>query len=461
MRYGDNRIRRRLTALYAGSILVVLLATLFIGRAIFRRAVRVEFERSVDGAVTLMQGFFRAELSEYRQVDATLAHISGELVFVGIDVAFVQPDGSLFPYPVKRNPPVLTRPIEEFQYPLEPTLAPAWRLRVRASADQVARLNRQIDITTLVGLPTVVALAALVGWLITGRTLRPIGRMADAAEQIHPGASGRLPIANPGDELGRLGVRFNALLDRLDGALAQQRQFLADAAHELRTPIARMRGDVEVALLDDGDLPTAHAVLRRTQLDLTRVTMLVDELLQLARADAGEPEAIPTLAYLDDVVTDALRPWFDVARRQGRTLDVGTLAECRALLDAQRVDRLVGILVDNAIRYTRSGGRIVVSVTCDGDRAVLTVDDDGIGIPAPDREQVFARFVRGTEARLQAPDGSGLGLSIARSIADSHGAQIQALTSPLGGARLQVTFPTPPLRRPSSNDDDTNRVVDA
>lgn len=451
MRQVNNRIRRRLTGLYAGSILVVLLATLFIGRAIFRRAVRVEFERSVDGAVTLMQGFFRAELSEYRQVDATLAHISGELVFVGIDVAFVQPDGTTFPYPIKRNPPVLVRPIEEFHYPLEPRLAPNWRLRVRASADQVARLNRQIDIATLIGLPAVVALAALVGWLITGRTLQPIGRMADAAEGIQPGTSGRLPIANPSDELGRLGVRFNALLDRLDGALAQQRRFLADAAHELRTPIARMRGDVEVGLLDEVDASTAQAVLRRTQMDLTRVTVLVDELLQLARADAGEPEAEPSPAFLDDVVTDALRPWFEVARRQGRTLAIGTLLECRAMLDAQRIDRLVAILLDNAIRYTRSGGRIVVSVTCEGNDAVLTTEDDGIGIPEQDREHVFGRFVRGREARLQSPDGSGLGLSIARSIAEAHGGRIEALPSALGGACLRVTFPRAnELTRPSA-----------
>ncbi|MFN8580261.1 MAG: HAMP domain-containing sensor histidine kinase [Gemmatimonadaceae bacterium] len=445
MRDARNRIRLRLTAMYAASICVVLLATLFVGRAIFRRAVRVEFERSVDGAVTLIQGFFRAELSEYRQVDATLAHISGELVFVGIDVTFVQPNGTPFPYPVKRNAPTLREPVEQFEFPLERQLAPNWRLRVRASADQVARLNQQIDLATLVGLPAVVAVAAIFGWFITGRTLRPVGRMADAAERIHPGTASRLPVDDPSDELGRLGVRFNAVLDRLDGALAQQRHFLADAAHELRTPIARIRGELEVAMLDDSDPVATQAVLRRTQLDVARVSVLVDELLQLARADAGEPGAVLEPAFLDDVVTDALRPWFEVARRDDRVLEIGTLGECRALIDPTRIDRLVAILVDNAVRYTKAGGHIVVSVACEGESAVLTVDDDGIGIPESERERVFGRFVRGSAARLQSPAGSGLGLSIASSIAQAHHARIEATASPLGGARLRVVFPVAPF----------------
>ena len=285
--------------------------------------------------------------------------------------------------------------------------------------------------------------AAVAGWWLTGRTLRPVARMADAAARIGPASGARLPIDDPSDELGRLGVRFNGLLDRLDGALAQQREFLADAAHELRTPIARLRARVELALL----MPVPHqesTVLASIDQELRDVSQHVDELLQLARADAAGDD-VPlrvTALFLDDVVADEVPRWQPEAQRCGITLDYSALEESPVSGDATLLPRLVSILVDNAIRYSDHGGTVHVRVRTDGEQAVLLeVEDDGIGIPVSERTRVFDRFYRGDAARLKRPDGSGLGLAIAAWIVQQHHGTMAVTGGATGGTRMQLRLP--------------------
>ncbi len=436
------RIRRRLTAWYAGSVFVLILASVLSMRAIARRALSVQHEDSVQRAIELVRSFFRAELSEYQRIDATLAHISGELIFAGMEFEFLRPDSSFFSKARLPNPSSQPRPPARiYVVPLEQKLAPGWKLRLTVSVADLMDARRHIDRATLVALPLAVALAALAGWLVTGRALRPVGMMADAAERIGAGTMGtRLPVADPNDELGRLGRHFNALLDRLDGALAQQRRFLADAAHELRTPLARMLGEAESRLASPA-APEDRASLERIHEDLRRASSLVDELMQLARADAGTVDAVIAPAFLDDVVSDAMSPWHAEARRQGVTLEVTALDEAPTRLDPRLIHRMVGVLLHNALRYTPQGGRVEVRVMCRDDHAVLEVEDSGIGIAPEDRERVFERFFRGSAARHRSPEGSGLGLAIAGWIAQQHGATISSGEGILGGALLRVVFP--------------------
>ncbi len=390
----------------------------------------------------LVHGFFLAELPEYRSVDKTVEHISVELVFPSFGVDFLGPDGAAVTVPgIRRELPKLEPPVFSRDFPLDSATAPGWQIRVHASGAQVAASQRRVDRAMLFGIPLTVALAALVGWLITGRTLLPVRDMADAAEQITPRTTGaRLPIAHPDDEIGRLGRRFNDLLDRLDGALAQQRRFIADAAHELRTPIARLRSEMELTLAT-GPGGEDRATARHVRDDLDRLALLVDEMLQLARADAGSPNALPATVYLDDVVSDAIAPWTHAAPRAGISLTVGRLDEVRARVDARLIHRLVGILLDNAIRYTPRGGAVEVRLEHEGAWSTLIIDDSGIGIAPEDRTRVLERFVRGAQARQMSPDGSGLGLPIARWIADQHCATLSIGESPLGGTRISVAFP--------------------
>ncbi|MDP1861644.1 MAG: ATP-binding protein [Gemmatimonadaceae bacterium] len=436
----SHRIRRRLTAWYAGSAFVLLLVTVLSMGAWSRRALSVQFEESVDRSVDLARSFFRAELSEYRAVDVTLSHISAELVFAGMGFEFLRPDSTVFSR-ARLGAAPLKLPLRVFVVPLDATLAPGWKLRLHVSVADLTSARRRIDQATLFALPLAVALAAIAGWLVTGRALQPVARMAEAAERITVGsASDRLPIADPDDELGRLGRRFNGLLDRLDGALIQQRRFLDDAAHELRTPLARMLGEAETQLSAPASAVDREA-LSRIHEDLGRASDLVDELVQLARADAGSAGAMLATTYLDDVVADAIAPWHAEANRRGIGVEIEELRESPASLDARLAARLLGVLLQNALQYTPTGGTVGVRVLQQNGSAVLEVHDSGIGIPVADRDRIFERFFRGTVARQRAPEGSGLGLAIAAWIAQQHGATISADQGPRGGALMRVVFP--------------------
>lgn len=445
------RIRLRFTALYAVTLLVVLLGAAGALRYALRATLQREFDKSVLASAGLVQQFFRAEVEEYVTVEATLTHIAGELVFEERAIRIRQPDGALFKIvgaPVRRARRPLSGPVRTVRFALDPDLAPRWDIEVDASEANVIALQARIDRWFGVGIPLLVLCAAVAGWWLTGRTLRPVGRMAEAASRIAPASGARLPIDDPTDELGRLGLRFNALLDRLDGALAQQREFLADAAHELRTPVARLRARVEVAMLEHATA-TANAtandrsVLPAIDQELRAVSQQVDELLQLARADAaGEDAPIRAEAlFLDDVVMDELPRWQPEAQRRQMTLDYSALEEAPVVGDASLLPRMVSILVDNAIRYGHAGGTVRVRVRPEDGAALLDVEDDGIGIPEHERPRIFDRFFRGDAARLKRPDGSGLGLAIAAWIVRQHHGTIAVTGGMHRGTRVQVRLP--------------------
>jgi signal transduction histidine kinase len=329
------------------------------------------------------------------------------------------------------------------RFPLDADLAPGWQVEVDASMGNMLALQSRIDRWFLFGIPLFVLTAGIAGWWLTGRTLQPVGAMADAASRIAPASGVRLPVTDPDDELGRLGTGFNALLDRLDGALAQQRQFLADAAHELRTPIARMRARVEVAMLDkarDASPEDRTAILAALDAELRAVTHQVDELLQLARADAAGDAVMTNLQplYLDDLIADEMPRWQPQAQQLGATISLGALEETPVRGDAVLLARLSGVLMDNALRYGGSPGEVRVSVRPDGAQALLMVEDNGPGVPLEERERVFDRFYRGEAARHRRADGSGLGLAIAAWVVRRHGGAISVEASELGGAKVVV-----------------------
>jgi signal transduction histidine kinase len=447
----NPRIRRLLTAWYAGSVLVLLLLTVLAMRGIARQALAHQHQQSVERSLELVRSFFRAELSEYQRVDGTIAHIAGELVFAGMGLDFLSPDSARFASArIPRHADAPRPPVRTYVVPLERDLAPGWMLRMTVSTADFVEARQRIDKATLVALPLSVALAALVGWLVTGRALRPVAVMAEAVERIDASKpTERLPIADPKDELGRLGRRFNALLERLEEAMTQQRRFLADAAHELRTPMARMLGETETRLSAPPSLEDRRSV-ERIHDDVLRASALVDELMQLARADAGSVDAVLVPSYLDDVVSDAVVPFEAEARRRNITLDMTTLEEAPADLDPKLVSRLVGVLLHNALQYSPSDGRVEVHVFREGEGATLRIADSGIGIPPDERARVFERFFRGAQARQRAPQGSGLGLAIARWIAMQHHATIHVGDSTLGGVEFRVAFPPPQLPRRSA-----------
>ena len=435
------RVRWRLTSWYALSTLTLLLLALVAMRSYARNALEQEHEIATARSMELVRSFFRAEIAEYHNISFTVSHVASELVFAGMRIDFLKPDGLVFasarrPTHASDPPP----PMIERTVPLDTTLAPGWTLRVRISTADLYAARNRIDRLTLVSIPLAALLATVVAWFMTGRALAPVGAMAAAASRLEGDPAARLPIPNPRDEFGRLGGAFNGLLERLEGAVMQQRRFLADAAHELRTPLARMLSESEARLAappsgDDRD------ALTRIRDELHSTSRLVNELLHMAQSDAGAMHVDAQPVFIDDIVADAIAPWEPEMQRRQLALDLTGLAEARVHGDPILLQRLVGVLLDNAVRYTPDGGRVSVSVHYDNGRARLTVEDSGIGIPEAERAKVFERFGRGSEARRREPKGSGLGLAIAATIARQHDATITVTDSPLGGARFDVSFP--------------------
>lgn len=304
---------------------------------------------------------------------------------------------------------------------------------VATPIDQVSNSIDAVRRALLVGLPLLVALVALVAWGIVGRALRPVELIrAEAAAIGATTLHRRVPEPDTGDEVHRLSQTMNEMLERLEGAVTRQRQFVADASHELRNPVAGIRTDLEAALCeaDDADWPT---VAREVLEEEARLETLLDDLLILAAEDEGRNRLPTADVPLDDLVT---------AEGGRRAVAVSLAADGPVVVSGSgsQLRRALANLVDNAQRHARTEVRI--SLTRHGREAELWVDDDGPGIPAADRERVFERFTRLDNARTRNLGGSGLGLAVVRSIVTRHHGRVRIDDSPLGGTRVVVTLPT-------------------
>jgi signal transduction histidine kinase len=228
----------------------------------------------------------------------------------------------------------------------------------------------------------------------------------------------------------------------VERSMEQMRRFMADAAHELRTPVTVLRTRVELALEQERDATRDAEALRAIEQESGRVGAIVGDLLTLARADAGERPVAREALFLDDLAANAVEAVRTLAERKRVTLQVGAFEEAAIMGDPALVRRLLLIVLDNAIKYTPAGGQVHLDVTAQNGQRAVVVSDTGIGIPEDQRAHVFERFYRGEVARREA-EGAGLGLSIARWIADLHGAAIEIGPVPEGspGTRVTLTFP--------------------
>ena len=229
----------------------------------------------------------------------------------------------------------------------------------------------------------------------------------------------------------------------VERTMETMRRFMADAAHELRTPIAVLRSQAEVALQKARDGEGYAAALRRVESEAARLGATVEDLLTLARADAGERPLERKQVYLDDLALDAATGARALATRRGVELEVGTFEEGVLTGDPALVRQLLMIVLDNAVKFTPAGGRVRVSAAAPGGQAEVVVEDTGIGIGPDQLPHIFERFWRGDPARGRAngTEGAGLGLAIARWIADAHGARIEVVSELGKGTRVAVRFP--------------------
>ncbi len=301
-------------------------------------------------------------------------------------------------------------------------------------------LQRFVDLLLWSG-PVCVLVAVIAGRWMAGRALAPLARLAAASRGIDiTDLDRRLPVRGAGDELDHLALAFNDTLSRLAAAVGDMKQFSAALAHEIRTPLAAMRGEAELALLQARTPEDYQRTLGSQLEELDRLARLVTQLLTLARAEAGEiavKHEPVDLSSLAEGVVQSLAP---VAQARGVAMSCEAARDVRVVGDAGWLERLLLTLLDNAIKFTGAHGRICVRVARDQARPMLEVADTGIGIAPEALPHVFERFYQADPARSSETGGVGLGLSLARWIAMRHDATIEASSAPGQGTRLVVRF---------------------
>lgn len=317
-----------------------------------------------------------------------------------------------------------------------------YRVEVGTSAAPAENTLGQVLVMLAVGLPIAVAVAVAGGFILVRQALEPVERMAVKAEEItQHNLSERLPVVESGDELERLSISLNHMISRLEDALRGSKQFVADASHELRTPLTVIRGELE-SLAQDGRLAReTREALGSVLEEVERLAEIVESLFALSRLDAGEAHS------------EWLR--FDLAELAATTAeqmsllatDKNVLVECESTPgvtvegDRARLKQVIVNLLDNAIKYTPSGGRVRLSVRREEGFAVLDVADNGVGIAPEALPHVFKRFYRVDGSRSREQGGAGLGLAIVKSICTAHGAEVEVVSSPGQGSRFRMRQP--------------------
>jgi heavy metal sensor kinase len=318
----------------------------------------------------------------------------------------------------------------------------AYRVEVGTSGAASEATLRRVLVMLAVGLPLAVAAAVTGGFVLVRRALLPVERIAHKAAEISQhNLSERLPVVRSGDEIERLSVSLNHMISRLEDALRSSKQFVADASHELRTPLTVMRGELE-GLAQDGALhretrETLGSVLE----EVDRLAKIVENLLALSRLDAGEPPAEWVSFDLAQLALTTAEQMSLLAEDKQVSVTCRSEGAVRVQGDRARLKQVVVNLLDNAIKYTPSGGRVALNVRAENGHAVLEVSDNGPGIPAEALAHVFKRFYRVDGSRSREQGGAGLGLSIVKSICTAHGALVEVRSAPGEGSTFRIRQP--------------------
>ena len=297
----------------------------------------------------------------------------------------------------------------------------------------------------LVTVPVALIAAAAGGWWLARKALRPVERMTSKAEQIGiDRLDERIAVPRSSDELSHLAVTLNAMLDRLEHGVAEKQRLVADASHDLRSPLAVMRAELDVSLR--GDLaPTARAVLESVHEEVDRMSRTVDNLLTLAQADEGQLKLLTAPVVLHDRVRATVRTLALAAEAKGLVFEerdevpAGEPGVVEA--DARRIDQMLANLIENAVAYTPRGGAVTVVTWRRGGAVGVTVSDTGPGIPPEALDRIFDRFFRVDGARQRTSGGSGLGLAICREIAEAHGGRVWVESEPGRGSAFSLALP--------------------
>jgi heavy metal sensor kinase len=320
-------------------------------------------------------------------------------------------------------------------------LGPGLIVHLGQAMDDLTRIIDAFQRTFVAIMAALFVLAAGIGWFMARRALAGVENVTRTARRISGSSlTERVPVTGREDEIDRLAVTFNQMLDRIQTLVSGIKEMTDNIAHDLKSPITRIRGQAELALLGSGSGEDYEAMAASAVEECDRLIEMINTMLFISRTEAGLTR--PELAEMDvaALVRDACRLFQAAAEEKGIALD-GRGPEHLALSgDIRLVQRMVGNLLDNAIKYTCAGGRVEVAVRSPaGGRVEIEVQDTGPGISASDLPHVFERFYRGDPSRSQT--GAGLGLSFALAVARAHGGDITAANLPGGGSTFTVTLP--------------------
>ena len=453
-------LRLRLTALY-----LAFFALLFVGFSLFlysllSKALVARLDETLSAELNTLTGLFQDELEEMKGDVPAAAHeaVTNMRLHAGLVAIFsgAQTLASTTPLAPHEFDAVLAGNSLDFFTAL-PGLGPhgthvaGHRLAVHGrpylllaaeSLDSVAAALAVVRRAIFISLPLILALAGLGGYVLSTRSLAPLASMAAQAKTITGhNLETRLDIGNPAEELAVLVGSFNELLSRLDQSFESMRRFVADASHELRTPISVIRGEADVALTKDRSTAEYKQSLAIVLDESRRLSRLVDDLLNLARADAGHVKLQVQDFYLNDLLSDCCRSVQTLAAARNIAVECRPGADLQFRGDEELLRRLVMNLLDNAIRYTPPGGTVEAALESEDDRVRIRVADTGIGIPEEAAPHIFERFYRADKARSRQDGGFGLGLAIVKWIAESHNGAVELSSRKGGGSAFTVTLP--------------------
>ena len=470
-----HSVRARLAAWYAGSFAVLILVFATAAYAFLSHTTRERIDEHLEETAHAVAAALTHERSIAPDDSTAAAAVVGEFAFRDVGVAVYDgASGALIAanetYPAiagTRGTAWSEAPgFIDASRPLLRTLrvegddAGAYALPVRIGArDVVIEATQSLRthtgalaearIALLIGIPLGLILATVGGYALGRKSLQPVATMGEAAARIGAATLGaRLPVVNPRDELGRLATAFNDLLGRLDTSFEQQRRFMADASHEMRTPVAIIRGEAELALTrTDRPVDELREALATVRGESRRLTRIVDDLFLLARANAGDQPLVPAALYLEEVAAESVHVARTLAAAAGVKLRYVPEGELPFRGDEGLLRRMLDNLLGNAIKFSPPDATVeVTAVRADGDY-IIAVTDEGSGIPVEDHERIFERFYRvngraGGDARDGAA-GAGLGLPIARWIAEVHGGRLQLTRSDEHGSTFTAILPAP------------------
>ena len=457
-----NSVRLRLTLWYAGVLALVLVLFAAAVYSLFRHEAYARLDDEMGSAAQVISSSLRHEIEEhrgaapgedaFRGVLATLHRNSfrrqgiavyrdGRGIAAQASYDGLAPDAAMA---AGARPRFATRSgVRVATYD-----AGGYRVLVVQRLDGILTELNTLRRTILFAVPLTVLLAAAVSYLLARKSLQPVVAMSRDADRIGSGnLAARIEVANPRDELGQLAGTFNRLLERLQISFDRQRHFMADASHELRTPVSVARTAAQVNLTGP-ERPAAEyrEALELIEKQMSRLSRIVNDLFLLAQADTGAGALHARRFALEETIRESVQAARLLA--PGKKLDIGCgdLPEAMVRADEDRVRQLLMLLLDNAVKYTPEGGRVRVSLERADSAYRIAVEDTGIGIPAEAQPRVFERFYRVDKSRSRAGSslsgaGAGLGLSIGQWIANAHGGRLSLERSGQGGSRFVVTLP--------------------